>query len=153
MRVAVGGTFDPIHEGHKLLLKNTLRLGCTDIVVGLTSDELASRTRDIPREFRNYDKRKENLVNELKKLNEWDRDFRVKKLDGPYQIASEEPFDVLVVSPETEKGGKKINEIRREKNLEPLILVVVPFVLAEDGKPISSTRIAKGEIDRDGNLL
>lgn len=153
MRVAVGGTFDPIHEGHKLLLKNTLKLGCTDIVVGLTSDELASKTRDIPRKVRNYEKRKENIVKELKKLNEWGRDFRIKKLDGPYKIASEEPFDALVVSPETEKGGKKINEIRREKNLEPLILVVVPFVLAEDGKPISSTRIAKEEIDRHGNLL
>lgn len=153
MRVAVGGTFDPIHEGHKLLLKNTLRLGCTDIVVGLTSDELASKTRDVPREVRSFEERKENLLKELKKLDKWNRDFRIKKLDGPYKIASEEPFDALVVSPETEKGGKKINEIRRENGFNPLILVVVPFVLADDGEPISSTRIAKGEIDKHGNLL
>ena len=37
--------------------------------------------------------------------------------------------------------------------MHPLDIVVVSFVLADDGVPISSTRIRKGEIDKKGNLI
>jgi pantetheine-phosphate adenylyltransferase len=37
--------------------------------------------------------------------------------------------------------------------LKPLEVVEIPFVLAEDGKPISSIRIRYGEIDVHGKLL
>ena len=37
--------------------------------------------------------------------------------------------------------------------MEPLKPIVVPYVYADDGEPISSTRVVKGEIDEHGNLL
>jgi len=43
--------------------------------------------------------------------------------------------------------------MRRAKGFPPLELVVVELVKAEDGRPISSTRIREGEIDTDGRLL
>ncbi|MFB6254460.1 MAG: adenylyltransferase/cytidyltransferase family protein, partial [Halobacteriaceae archaeon] len=43
MQVALGGTFDPIHDGHRKLFSKAFSLG--DVTVGLTSDELASQTR------------------------------------------------------------------------------------------------------------
>jgi len=49
-RVAVGGTFDPIHDGHISLLRRAYELGKDgDVVIGLTSDEMAreSRTRRV----------------------------------------------------------------------------------------------------------
>ena len=49
-RVAVGGTFDPIHDGHIALLRRAFTLGeGGDVVIGLTSDEMArgSRTRAV----------------------------------------------------------------------------------------------------------
>ena len=154
MKVAIGGTFDPIHDGHRALLRKALELGDEGVVVGLTSDELAPKTRPKPREIRPFNERRNALLDELGSLDEWGRDFRVERLDDPYGVASEDPeFDALVVSPETEEGGEKINELRTERGYEPLEVVVVPHVMADDGDPISSTRVVEGVIDTSGNVL
>ncbi len=151
MKVALGGTFDPIHDGHRALFDRAFELG--DVTVGLTSDELAPRTRHEDRYVRSYEQRRADLEAELAAwADEYDRDFEVRKLTQPTGIATEPQFDVLVVSPETETGGKRINEIRRERGHEPLDIEVVDHVYAEDDEIISSTRIVAGEIDEHGNL-
>jgi pantetheine-phosphate adenylyltransferase len=75
------------------------------------------------------------------------REFRVEMLSDPYGPTLHEHFDCIVVSPETYPTALKLNSLRRQKNLPEILIIVVPFVLAEDGLPISSTRIAMGEID------
>ncbi|MFA1611328.1 phosphopantetheine adenylyltransferase [Halobellus rubicundus] len=151
MHVALGGTFDPVHDGHHALFERAFELG--DVTVGLTSDELAPKTRHVDRYVRPFDERKRDLVAELEPLAEaHDRDFEVRELTEPTGIATEKQFDYLIVSPETKDGGERINEIRRERGYDPLEIEVVDHVTAEDGERISSTRIVKGEIDRHGNI-
>jgi len=151
MKVALGGTFDPIHDGHRALFERAFELG--DVTVGLTSDELAPKTRRADRHVRSFEDRKRDIENELRAFaDEYDREFEVRRLEEPTGIATEAQFDALVVSPETETGGKRINEIRRERGHDPLEIEVVPHVHADDGDIISSTRIVRGEIDEHGNL-
>ncbi|TKX82337.1 phosphopantetheine adenylyltransferase [Halorubrum sp. SD626R] len=151
MNVALGGTFDPVHDGHRKLFERAFELG--DVTVGLTSDELAPETRHVERYVRPYDRRKRDLEAELEpRAEEHGREFAVRELTEPTGIAVEPQFDALIVSPETRAGGERINEIRRERGRDPLELVVVDHVPAEDGERISSTRIVAGEIDEHGNL-
>jgi len=151
MDVALGGTFDPIHDGHRALFERAFELG--DVTVGLTSDELAPRTRHVDRYVRPYEERAAALEAELATFAErYDREFAVRKLEEPTGIATEPRFDVLIVSPETRDGGERINEIRAERGYDPLRIEVVDHVPAEDGDIISSTRIVKGEIDEHGQL-
>ncbi|ELY48251.1 phosphopantetheine adenylyltransferase [Natronorubrum sulfidifaciens] len=152
MDVALGGTFDPVHDGHRRLFERAFELG--DVTVGLTSDDLAPKTRHVERRVRSFDERKAQLETELEPLAaEQDREFEIRRLDEPTGIATEPQFDYLVVSPETRDGGKQINDIRRERGYEPLDVVVVPHKLAADGDIISSTRIVHGEIDEHGAVL
>jgi pantetheine-phosphate adenylyltransferase len=151
MKVALGGTFDPVHDGHRALFDRAFELG--EVTVGLTSDELAPRTRREDRPVRAYETRRRDLDAELNVFaEEYGRDYEIRELTEPTGIATEPQFDVLVVSPETETGGKRINEIRRERGHDELRIEVVDHVLAEDGEQISSTRIVRGEIDDRGNL-
>jgi pantetheine-phosphate adenylyltransferase len=57
------------------------------------------------------------------------------------------------VSEETEPTAEVINQMRVERGLRPLLMFVITMVLAEDGKPISSTRIRRQEVDRYGHLI
>ena len=151
MNVALGGTFDPVHDGHHALFERAFSLG--DVTVGLTADSLAPKTRAVDRPIRDYETRQAALAAELEPLAAaHDREFEIRTLHEPTGIATEPGFDALVVSPETVDGAERINELRVDDGLDPLQIEVVDHVMAEDGDRISSTRILNGEIDRHGNL-
>ena len=80
--------------------------------------------------------------------------FEISKLDNDFGPAVlEKKVQALVVSDETSNQGEVLNQLRKQKNLDPVEVVVVPMVLAKDGNKISTTRIKNQEIDNDGNLL
>ena len=149
-RVATGGTFDRIHRGHISLLGKSFEVG-DEVVIGVTSDEFARKVGKNPEN--SYEERARNLVRTLQERFPGRRYIIAKLFDyfGP-GIASPE-VQALVASEETAGRLELANEMRRVKGFPPLELVVVELVKAEDGRPISSTRIRRGEIDADGRLL
>ncbi len=144
-KVAVGGTFDKFHDGHKKLLSTAFELG-NQIEIGVTSDEFGGLKGDID----SCEERMDNLKLFFKDKS----NFNVVPLEDPFGTTIyEADFDAIVVSEETEPNAVKINEIRISKDMNPLDIVIVSFVLAEDGNPISSTRIRRGEINKNGLIL
>ena len=147
-RVVVGGTFDPLHDGHRALLKKACQLSNGDeLFIGLTSDKMAkSKSHKVDAYHTRYEAIMEFIASQGIKT-------KIIKLDDPYGPTLHDDFDYIVVSPETHPTALKINEIRWEKGLKPIEVVLVDYVLADDGLPISSTRISRGEIDEHGKVL
>jgi len=151
--VAVGGTFDKLHRGHKELLRTAFEVG-RKVVIGLTSDEMVARSKGDPK-IDPLPKRREDLERWIKeeRMDELAK-YDVVVINDVYGTAiHDEELEALIVSEETYERAAMINKIRVSKGLKPLVVVVVPLVLAYDGRPISSTRIRRGEIDAEGRPL
>ena len=148
--VATGGTFDIIHKGHLELLSNSFKIS-DRVIIGLTSDEFANKKGKIP--INNYQNRLENLTAVINKQF-GNPSFQISKLENDFGPAVlEKDVKALVVSDETSNQGDKLNKLRKERKLLPVEIIVVPMVLAKDGKRVSTTRVKKSEIDTEGNLL
>ena len=147
--VAMGGTFDIIHSGHMALLNKAFSIS-TKVIIGVTSDQLAVKKGENPEN--DYSKRISLLKSTIEE-NFPDSAYEISKLENEFGPAVlEESVKALIVSEETSDKGTLLNKLRAERNLPPVKIVVVPIVLAKDGKAISTTRIKNSEIDSHGNL-
>ena len=147
--VAMGGTFDVIHNGHMALLNKSFSIS-SKVIIGLSSDQLA--TKKGKNLANDYSKRLSLLKSVIEKSFP-NSVYEVSKLENDFGPAViEGSVKALVVSEETSNKGLLLNELRAERNLPTVKIVVVPMVLAEDGKSISTTRIKNSEIDDSGNL-
>lgn len=150
--VATGGTFDVIHIGHLALLSKAFEMG-KRVVIGVSSDEFVNMVKGKRKIAHTYEQRVANLRLVIQE-NFGDVIYEISKLNtayGPTVISGE--VNALVASSETAKKGSEINEIRSNKGIEPLTIVIVDMIRAEDGAPISSSRIRTGQIDPQGKLL
>ena len=147
--VAMGGTFDVVHSGHMALLDKAFSIS-SKVIIGLSSDQLAKKrgknlTSDYPKRL--------SLLKSVIEKNFPNSSYEISKLENDFGPAViEGSVKALVVSEETSSKGIRLNELRAERNLSPVRIVVVPMVLAKDGKAISTTRIKNFEIDDSGNL-
>lgn len=148
--MAVGGTFDTIHLGHERLLTAAFEAGEL-ILLGLTSDRLVERLRKT-HAVKPYGDR-EAALKEFLRGRGWLGKVRILPIEGEYGLSHELPdLEGLAVSEETYPDALEVNRIRRGKGLKELEIIRVSMVMAEDGKPISSTRIRAGEIASSGVL-
>ena len=150
-KVAVGGTFDEFHRGHRVILMKAFEIG-EHILIGLCTDEFVERMGK-PHATASYEERLKELRAFLKALGLSDK-TEIVPLNDPYgSTLTDTCIEALVVSEETEKTAIKINQKRSKAQLPPLTIVTISMVPAENYKPISTTRIREGEIDREGHLL
>jgi pantetheine-phosphate adenylyltransferase len=150
--VATGGTFDVIHLGHLALLSKAFEVG-KKVIIGVSSDAFASVAKGKNKLNHNYEERVSKLKEKIEEKF-GNVTYEISKLDdvyGPTVIC--EHVEAIISSTETAGNGRLINEIRSRNGLKPLNIISVNMIRAEDGYPISSTRIRKGEIDSSGKLL
>jgi pantetheine-phosphate adenylyltransferase len=150
MKVCIGGTFDPLHKGHKSLIKKAFEIAGEKgyVFIGVTSGEMIKRKGDV-RPFEDRKKALERFLSE----EELTAEVTIGEIYDKYGPSIDGDFDAIVVSPETRESAVEINEKRKRLNKKPLDIVEIPFVLAEDKTIISSSRIKEKKIDENGNVL
>ena len=146
-----GGTFDLLHKGHKDFIGKALE-SAEKVLIGITSDSYI-------RSFKNginieaFAQRKRELENFIKSINAQDK-VEIVSINSAYEpfLETSKDYDAIIVTPQTEKVALELNIKRKQNGLNELGIITTSMTLADDGKEISSTRIRKGEINREGRL-
>ena len=137
-----------MHLGHESLLRTAFNLS-DEIIIGLTSDRRAKINRS-EEHISPYSERFESL--NYFTSNNFKGNYSIVELNdnwGPGVF--DESLNAIIVSEETEKVAIDLNVNRKLKGLKELEIVVIPLVLANDGRRISSTRIRNKEINTEGS--
>lgn len=143
---ACGGTFDLFHFGHEDFLLSISKVS-EKIIIGITSDEFSAEKLT----YEKFDVRKKSVE---KFVHENKINAEIIKIDDIYgpTLSNKYSFDSLFVTADSIKGAEKINERRKELELNPLEITIIPLYKTPDGKTLSSTRIKNGEVNRKGEL-
>ncbi|XP_050438514.1 bifunctional coenzyme A synthase-like [Adelges cooleyi] len=125
--VVLGGTFDRLHKGHKILL-STAALKCTKkLTVGVTDTSML-KSKKLWELIEPCEIRIKNVKGFLKDIDptlEYDV-LPIYDIYGP--TIHDSTFQMIVVSEETTKGGEMINENRINVGLKPLDIIPVPLL-------------------------
>lgn len=134
--VAMGGTFDHLHAGHKILLSCAAFLATSKLIVGMTSDSLLTKKRHV--EILEHLDERTKKTREFLQLVKPGLELDLPPLTDIYGPTGWDPnVQALVVSKETLSGANAIATHRREKDLPPLKDFVID-VIAPDGSNITS---------------
>jgi len=149
--VAMGGTFDVLHRGHRQLLKRAFEVG-RKVMIGVSSETFV-RSLHKPHKVDSYMRRERDLARLLSRLGLRSRAEIVPLQDRFGPTVTDGHIKALVVSRRTIRTAYEINAKRKARGLRPLAIFPIDLIMADDRRPISSTRIRRGRIDREGRLL
>jgi len=144
--VVIGGTFDRIHNGHKLLLATALLLADEKITVGVADGELL-KNKILSELIEPVDERISN-IQQLIELYKPGLNHKVVSITDPCgPSGTDDDLQLLVVSQETHKGGDVVNKKRCENNLLPLEVFIIDLIEEdEDITDLSSSLNSEGKL-------
>ena len=111
--VCLGGTFDHMHNGHRMLLTQSALLTSKRMVIGVTSDALLKKKK-YAEYLEDYDRRCKNVTEFLYRLFGNTCEIDIFALCDPAgKAATDDKLNACILTRETEKGGAMINAKRR----------------------------------------
>lgn len=127
--VCLGGTFDRLHLGHKVLLSEAVLHASEKLVVGVTAGNML-KGKLLWELIEPVELRTAALLDFLREIDAT-LHYDVVPIYNPYGPTIEDSrLQCLYVSEETMKGGKRVNEEREKRGMPPMVIRSVG--LAED---------------------
>ncbi|KAI9322806.1 hypothetical protein BX666DRAFT_660801 [Dichotomocladium elegans] len=144
-KVAVGGTFDHIHGGHKILLTMTALLAAECIVVGVT-DDIMLKSKKFREQIQPIEDRLKSVRDFLHTVRRG-LEYEIVPITDPFGPTITDPaIQALVCSKETESGGIAVNDEREKRNFPHLALRIIDVISSEsasvDGDDMGSLKIS-----------
>lgn len=152
--VAVGGTFDHLHDGHKILLTISAFLAKDTLIIGVTGPELL-KNKKYAEYMQPYENRVDNVQSFLNIIGSTVKvDFyEINDICGP--TAQLENIDALIVSAESFKGAEFVNNKRTEKGWKKLDVYAIGVLGSSDSETfqnkMSSTDYRRLEYLKDNS--
>jgi len=139
--VGLGGTFDHFHAGHALFLDISCYYS-NQIHVGLISDKyLDNHPKKFRKRIHKYSKRALSIAEHTKLRKKNLTIVEIDSLGKDMKYASVSDLEAIIVSQETYSGALQINVMRKSLKKPPLTIILIPFVVSEERKKLSSTQI------------
>ncbi|CAG2112558.1 unnamed protein product [Medioppia subpectinata] len=125
--VCLGGTFDNLHNGHKVLLSSA-QLRCNNcLTIGVT-DKSMIKSKTLSELIDPFDVRVDHLNKFVKDIDPFIK-YNIVAISDPFGPAIvDSSLECIVVSLETLRGGQKINEIRNKDNMKPLDVIKIDLL-------------------------
>lgn len=145
--VAVGGTFDHFHDGHKILLSASAFICAKELIVGITDHELL-KDKKYKELLQSFEYRKHQVSHFISTFNPHIKlsVYPINDVCGPTGYI--EDIDAIVVSKETVKGAAFVNDYRDKKGMRKLAVHIIN-VIGEDESgfenKLSSTQLRERE--------
>lgn len=125
--VALGGTFDHLHAGHKILLTMAAWLAQERVLVGITDDALLvnKKHKEVMEDITKRTQNVRDFMYRIKRGIEYQL-VRIVDVAGP--TATDATLQALVASRETEAGSAEIREVRMKNNLPPMDIFFIDVI-------------------------
>lgn len=145
--LALGGTFDHFHAGHKKFIKFTSELAET-LIVGITDTSMLQTNKNWSHAIQTLAERTLSVRQYCHQLQQQCEIIVLTDVVG--STITDSRIEALAVTSETLPGGQLINQIRHQRGLPALPLHTCQLFLAEDQRPLHADRIRAGECNSFG---
>jgi pantetheine-phosphate adenylyltransferase len=124
------------------------------VALGLTTDQMLAYKSD-RRLIQSYDERYAELEKFIQSEFDIERSsiFPIETTEGGADKMKD--LDALIVSDEigVVQSAFDINQLRIDNGLRRFHIIIIPRVRTKDGRPLSSSRIRRGEIFHEDELI